>query len=96
VHDAEALSAAQAAGWSASPAAAKQAHVDALAAAAKTAADAAAVKALADARALVASADNSAPTRAELEEKATQLAIKFDGRTSDKALGDRIAAALEA
>ena len=39
--------------------------------------------------------DDAPPTRAELEAKATELAIKFDGRTSDKALRDRIAAALE-
>lgn len=35
------------------------------------------------------------PTRAELEQKATELGIKFDGRTSDKKLGDLIAATLE-
>jgi hypothetical protein len=39
--------------------------------------------------------DDAPPTRAELESKATELQIKFDGRTSDKALRDRIAAALE-
>lgn len=37
----------------------------------------------------------AAPTRAELEAKATELGIKFDGRTGDKKLGDQIAAALE-
>lgn len=35
------------------------------------------------------------PTRAELEQKATELGIKFDGRTSDKKLGEMIAAALK-
>lgn len=34
--------------------------------------------------------DNSAPTRAELEAKATELGIKFDGRTKDKKLGQLI------
>lgn len=35
--------------------------------------------------------DNSAPTREELELKATELGIKFDGRTSDAKLGKLIA-----
>lgn len=35
------------------------------------------------------------PTRAELEQKCTELGIKFDGRNSDKKLRDLIAAALE-
>lgn len=35
------------------------------------------------------------PTRAELESKATELGIRFDGRTSDKKLGALIAASLE-
>lgn len=35
------------------------------------------------------------PTRAELEQKATELGIKFDGRTGDKKLGELIAAALK-
>ncbi len=34
--------------------------------------------------------DNAAPTRAELEAKATELGIKFDGRTKDKKLGQLI------
>lgn len=34
--------------------------------------------------------DNAAPTRAELEFKAKQLGIKFDGRTKDKKLGQLI------
>ena len=33
----------------------------------------------------------SAPTRAELEQRATELGIKFDGRNSDKKLADLIA-----
>lgn len=37
----------------------------------------------------------SAPTRAELEAKATELGLKFDGRTSDKTLLRRITQALE-
>lgn len=39
--------------------------------------------------------DNAPPTRAELEAKATELGIAFRSNTSDKALSDRIAAALE-
>jgi hypothetical protein len=35
-------------------------------------------------------ADNAPPTREELEAKATELKIKFDGRTSDKKLGQLI------
>lgn len=30
--------------------------------------------------------ENSAPTRAEMEQKATELGIKFDGRTTDAKL----------
>jgi hypothetical protein len=43
-----------------------------------------------------AAADVAPPTRAELEQKASELGIKFDGRTSDKKLRDLIAATLEA
>ena len=39
-------------------------------------------------------ADDSAPTREELALKAMELGIKFDGRTTDKALSDKIDAAL--
>lgn len=39
--------------------------------------------------------DNSPPTREELEQKAKELGIKFDGRTSDKKLGELIAQRLE-
>ena len=35
--------------------------------------------------------DNAPPTRAELEQKATELGLKFDGRTSDMKLGKMIA-----
>ena len=35
-------------------------------------------------------ADNAPPTRAELEQKATTLGIKFDGRTNDKKLSAMI------
>jgi len=38
--------------------------------------------------------DNAAPTRAELEQKATELGIKFDGRTGDKTLLRKIEEAL--
>lgn len=34
--------------------------------------------------------DDAAPTRAELEAKAKELGIKFDGRTGDKKLGQLI------
>ena len=38
--------------------------------------------------------DDAKPTRAELEEKARELKIKFDGRTSDAKLAANIEAAL--
>lgn len=38
--------------------------------------------------------DEGAPTRAELEAKATELDIKFDGRTTDRKLSAAIEAAL--
>jgi hypothetical protein len=37
-----------------------------------------------------ASDDDAAPTREELEAKATELGIRFDGRTRDKKLGQLI------
>ncbi len=40
--------------------------------------------------------DAAPPTRAELEQKATELGVSFDGRTTDKKLRARIDAALEA
>lgn len=39
-------------------------------------------------------ADDTAPTRAELEQKAKELAIHFDGRTGDAKLAKLIAEAL--
>jgi hypothetical protein len=39
--------------------------------------------------------DDAAPTRAELEAKATELNIRFDGRTSDKKLNSLIEAKLK-
>jgi hypothetical protein len=38
--------------------------------------------------------DNAPPTRKELEAKATELGVNFDGRTTDKRLGERIKEAL--
>lgn len=38
--------------------------------------------------------DTSAPTREEMAIKAVELGIKFDGRTTDKALAEKIEAAL--
>jgi len=40
------------------------------------------------------SANDAAPTRAEMEVKADELGIKYDGRTSDRKLLDRISEAL--
>lgn len=40
-------------------------------------------------------ADDAPPTRAELEAKATELVVKFDGRWGDKRLSDAIAAKLK-
>lgn len=42
----------------------------------------------------VAPNDDAPPTREELETKARELGIKFDGRTSDKTLLSKIEAAL--
>jgi hypothetical protein len=39
--------------------------------------------------------DNAPATREELEAKATELGLKFDGRTGDKKLGAMIAEALK-
>lgn len=52
--------------------------------------------AAADAPVASESAKDAPPTREELEEKARELNIRFDGRTSDKKLGEAIAAALKA
>lgn len=40
--------------------------------------------------------DPEPPTRAEMEQKATELGIKWDGRWGDKRLSDAIADALKA
>jgi hypothetical protein len=40
-------------------------------------------------------ADDAPPTRAELEAKATELGVAFDGRWGDKRLSAAIAAALK-
>lgn len=40
--------------------------------------------------------NDAPPSRAELEQKATELGLKFDGRTGDKKLGEMIAEALKA
>jgi hypothetical protein len=39
--------------------------------------------------------DNAPPTRAELESKARELGLRFDGRTSDRTLLRRITQAIE-
>lgn len=39
--------------------------------------------------------DDDPATRAELEQKATDLGLKFDGRTTDAKLAERIAEALK-
>lgn len=39
--------------------------------------------------------DDAPPTRAELEAKAKELGVKFDGRTTDKKLGEQIEAKLK-
>lgn len=41
-------------------------------------------------------APDAPPTRAELEQKAKELGVKFDGRTGDKKLSDAIAEKLKA
>ena len=48
------------------------------------------------AKAPAAPADDALPTRAEMEAKAHELGLKFDGRTGDKKLADMIAAKLAA
>lgn len=42
-----------------------------------------------------AAADNAPPTRAELEQKAAQIGLKYDGRIGDKKLAAMIAAELQ-
>lgn len=71
--------AARAEGWCDTSPDALAAHADQIAAATKPSS----------------ASDNAPPTRAELEAKATELGIAFTAKTSDKKLGDQIAAALE-
>ena len=80
VADADAEAARAAEGWHTTWPAARQADADAKAAAAAVARQA---------------AENTPPTREELEQKARELGIAFDGRTSDKKLSDLIKATLE-
>lgn len=82
-------------GWHKTPAEAKAEGDAKKAAAEKDAAADADAKKLADARALIAGSEG-APSRAELEQKATELGIKFDGRVGDKKLAALIAEALKA
>lgn len=97
VDDAEGFEAGIADGWFPTPGEARAAGDLIAAQKAKDAAAAAEAKKLEDAQALVAAAaaEKAPATREELEAKATELGIKFDGRTSDKKLGDLIAAQLE-
>lgn len=44
---------------------------------------------------VVVASDNAPPTRAELETKAKELGIAFDGRTGDKTIAGKIADALK-
>lgn len=46
--------------------------------------------AVAESEEITAADDNTPPTREELEQKATELGIKFDGRTTDRKLLERI------
>jgi hypothetical protein len=48
-----------------------------------------------DSEAVVDVPDDAPPTRAELEQKATELGIKFDGRTTDAKLLTKIEDALK-
>lgn len=54
----------------------------------------AAAKAVPEAPSVIVPDDDAAPTRDELEAKATELGIKFDGRTKDKKLKKLIQDAL--
>jgi hypothetical protein len=89
VASAEALEAAQAEGWHLDQYAAKEAH--------EAAQPVAPVEQAIDAAPPAEPAyDASAPTRAELEQKAAELGIKFDGRWGDKKLSAAIDAAVKA
>lgn len=95
VATADEFEAAKADGWRERADLARAAHFQALADAA-AAAQAAAEAEAAGMKAADTSDDNLPPTRAELEAKATELGIEFDGRTTDKALARRIGEALKA
>lgn len=82
VDDSEAADAALADKWFETASQSKQAAADE-----KAAADAALAQQVVN--------DEAPPTRDELERKARELEIKFDGRTGDKKLAHMIAAALE-
>lgn len=71
-------------GWSESTTDAKETHEAAQRAALVGGQDGTSAKA----------ADDAPPTRDELEAKANELGIKFDGRWGDKKLGEAIAAKL--
>lgn len=88
VHTQEALDAALADGWSLDQYAAKAAHEAAALAAQPAAAE---VAGDAGAAASAVPAADAPPTRAELEQKAAELGVKFGGRVSDKTLAQRIA-----
>lgn len=45
---------------------------------------------VAESEEIAAADDNISPTREELEQKATEIGIKFDGRTTDRKLLERI------
>jgi hypothetical protein len=90
VHDEEAHGAALADGWHEDHGRARQAH-DALLAAAAEAAAAEAAQRDAEELAKLLSAP---PTREEMEAKARELGLKFDGRTGDAKLLRLIEAAL--
>lgn len=88
VHTKDDLDAALADGWFLDQYAAKAAHeADALAAQPAPAAGAGD----AGAAAAAVPADDAPPTRAELEQKALELGVRFGGRVSDKTLAQRIA-----
>lgn len=77
-------------GWKLTTPEAKQANqdlLDAQAAERERLAEEAAAKAMAD--------TNAPPTRAELEQMASNLGLPFNGRTSDRKLADMIKAATE-
>ena len=93
VHTQEALDAALADGWFLDQYAAKAAH-EAAALAAQPAPAAGAGDAGAAAAAVP--GDDAPPTRAELEQKARELGVKFDGRTGNKKLAALIAEQLAA